>query len=1307
MYIIKRDGRKEKMYYDKITARNMKLAADLSVDTGSLSQTVIGGLVSGMTSRDIDQLSCESAIYRGIYERDYGILASRIAWNDLHKSTPKTFREAITVLYNNYDKLKNKHNPLISKECFDFAIENIDVIEKTIDYQKDYNYTYFAFKLLQKSYLQKVDGKTVERGQTMLMREALGIHGPSRRNSKRTGRVYKGDINKVLDTYNRTSNKDFTHASPTKFSAGTKRPQMSSCFIKGTKVFTVNDGIKNIEDIKLNDQVVTHTGEIKPVSQVHKNSLKGRKLFSLNVAKTPEISVTGNHRFWAITNYNRKKKINPPEWVSIDKLKTEDYIMIPNKNTGVKNITLDLLDYIDTDIKYTIRDNMISKTTTWIQNNKAFTDCNGNEVKPRTFKNNHQTSFVNRFWKVDSDFCEFLGMWMGDGCIFTKRGKISGINIVSTKENTKLIDFVTNVGTKIFGVKPTIYEAKKQNLTTITFGSVIVAETLNKLCGKGFAGKHLPYFIHRMDKCCILSFLNGLISTDGCVTKDLSIKVQLTNPKLMEEIYHLSRSIGIDSSILYKINGEKISGLICFPRQTLDVKGIKKYYTDDRMNRLNNETSIRRGNPGVLFYENSTFLKIMSLNEIKNHSHTEVYTFGVEDNHSYSVEGLIAENCYILSCPDSMGDETYDDCDEIKDIIEEESIPECWKQCAKISKLGGGIGVDLTCVRPRGSSIGSTGKSAGIIPLIKVFNSIGRYVDQSGKRKGAIAVYLQPWHVDIMEFLEVRLKTTPEESRSPDIFPALWIPRLFFKRLEEDGNWSLFDSSLYPELIDLYGEQFEKRYIELENNSKFTHTMKVKTLWEKIIKSLDETGLPYMHNKDEVNEKSNQKEGSNGENGSYDDLVSIRGSNLCCEIMQNHSAKSIANCNLISVSLSRFTSKSFNGLVDWKGLGETVEVANENLNMIIDKNYYPINYCADNNFDYRPQGIGPQDLAGAFATLGISWESLGENGKYSVNIHAKVLNQLFSECMYYHALKRSNELAKIYGPYKKFKGSPASKGILQFDMWKYNDPLDSSDPLNGKTIIPYSHPLNDTIYSKISNFAPKDWNNNKVFPFNIPTYDWDSLKQSIVEHGLMNSLLIAPMPTATTSQILGNNEAFEPYMSNIYARKGVAGDFPHVNDHLAASLESIGKWNRETVNDIIKNEGSVQSLNIPQELKDIFRTSWEMSQKIIIDFSADRGAFCDQSQSLNINLARPTPSKLSSMYMYGFKKGLKTLSYYLRSLSIVDAVKFSIMDESDPIKVIKEGMEKEKLIQKAIDDGLEEEEDASGSCALGGGMCSA
>lgn len=902
MYVIKRNGQREKVYYDKITARNMKLAADLSVDTVSLSQTVIGGLSSGMSTQDIDKLSCESAIYRSIYEPDYGILASRIAWNDFHKNTPNTFREAIDLLYNNWNKIKNKPNPLISKDVYDFAIKHIDRIESVIDYKKDYNMTYFSFRILQKSYLQKVDGKPVERYQTLLMREALGVHGPSKRNSKMIGRIDEGDIDEVIDTYIRASNGDGTHASPTKFSAGTRFPQMSSC--------------------------------------------------------------------------------------------------------------------------------------------------------------------------------------------------------------------------------------------------------------------------------------------------------------------------------------------------------------------------------------------------------------------------------YLISCPDSMGDESYDEDFELADIISEESIPECWKHCAKISKLGGGIGVDLTCVRPRGSPIGGTnnGKSGGIIPLIKVFNEIGRYVDQSGKRKGAIALYLQPWHPDILEFLELRLKTTGEESRAKDIFPALWISNIFFKRLKEDGDWSLFDPSKYPELIDLHSEPFEKRYIALENTpGAVFKTIKARDVWAKIIKSLDECGLPYMHAKDAHNFKSNQKQEINGEDGDYSKLLSIRGSNLCCEISEIHSAKSIAVCNLMSIALSKFVERSkssgFNG-VNWKRYGETVEWTVKNLNKIIDKNYYPINYCADNNFDYRPMGIGPQDLAGAFAILGIAWEirQKDDTGKYTdkyiVNPVAKVLNQLFSEAMYYHALKKSNELAKIYGPYNKFKGSPASKGILQYDMWTYNDPLDPKDPLNGTTIIPFSHPGNSTIYNKISDIPPNQWNENKVFPFTIPTYDWDGLKASIVEHGLMNSLLIAPMPTATTSQILGNNEAREPFTSNIYARKGISGDFPAVNVHLARDLESIGMWNKEIINKIIKDNGSVQNIDIPQEIKDIYRTVWEISQKIIIDFGADAGAFTDQAISMNINLSRPTPSKLSSMYMYAFEKGVKTLSYYLRSLAIVDPVKFNIMDESDPIQKFKESIMEEKTALIKIEDGGDEAVDESMTCTMGGGACS-
>jgi ribonucleoside-diphosphate reductase subunit M1 len=798
MYVIKRNGEKQELLFDNITRRNQKLAKDLNIDTTSLSLSVIQGLKSGMTTREIDFLSCENAIYKSTYEPNYATLASRIAINDLHKTTPKTFRECIDKLSNNINKLNNELNPLIETTIYKFALEHIEIVEKSIKHENDYNYTYFGFKTLEKSYLQKVNEIIVERPQYMLMRVALGIHGPSNRNNI----IHNGDIELVLQTYNELSNMKFTHATPTLFYSGTPRPQMSSCFL--------------------------------------------------------------------------------------------------------------------------------------------------------------------------------------------------------------------------------------------------------------------------------------------------------------------------------------------------------------------------------------------------------------------------------LNCPDSIN-----------------GITDCWKTCSFISKYAGGIGVDLT-VRSKGAYIsGTNGNSNGIIPLIKVFNEIARYVDQGGgKRKGAISLYLQPWHPDILEFLEIRFNTGPEEARARDIFPALWIPDLFFKRLQQaNSKWSLFCPGKYPELVTLYGEEFEKRYIELENQKEFTKQIPTEELWKRVMKSLEETGLPYMMSKDNVNNKSNHK-----------NIGPITGSNLCTEIVQYHDSKSTAVCNLASICLPQFVKKD--NTFDFEELGRITEIIVHNMNNIIDKNYYP-EYeidCFDededgydnnkklkkvigrnNNLKYRPIGIGVQGLADVFAKMKLSWDSQ----------EARILNQVIFETIYYHSLNKSYELSRnSWGPYSHFNGSPTSFGILQYDMWN---------------VIPLTHSNKFTENSQ----------------YKIPLFDWENLKCKIKQYGVRNSLMIAPMPTASTSQIMGNTEAFEPLTSNLYIRKVGAGDFPIVNTYLYNDLKQLGLWRKEIVDEIIMNNGSIQNIDIiPEKIKKLYKTVWELSQKIIVDFAADRGAFIDQTQSLNIFMERPTVSKLSSLYMYGWKRGLKTLSYYLRTQPATGAVKFTVMNEN-------------------------------------------
>ncbi|GMG46152.1 unnamed protein product [Ambrosiozyma monospora] len=527
-----------------------------------------------------------------------------------------------------------------------------------------------------------------------------------------------------------------------------------------------------------------------------------------------------------------------------------------------------------------------------------------------------------------------------------------------------------------------------------------------------------------------------------------------------------------------------------------------------------------------------------------------------------------------------------------------EGIYDTLKECALISKTAGGIGLHIHNIRATGSYIaGTNGTSNGIIPMIRVFNNTARYVDQGGnKRPGAFALYIEPWHADIFDFIDIRKNHGKEEIRARDLFPALWIPDLFMKRVEANAEWTLFSPSDAPGLSEVYGDEFEKLYTKYEAEGKGRATVKAQKLWYSILEAQTETGTPFMLYKDACNQKSNQK-----------NLGIIKSSNLCCEIVEYSDPSETAVCNLASVALPAFvTSDDTTCWYDFKKLHEISKVVTKNLNKIIDRNYYPVETARRSNMRNRPIALGVQGLADTFMQLRIPFDSP----------EAKELNIQIFETLYHAALEASVELAKAEGPYETFKGSPASQGLLQFDLW-------------GK--------------------KPTD------------LWEWDSLKEDIVKHGLRNSLLLAPMPTASTSQILGYNECFEPYTSNIYSRRVLAGEFQIVNPYLLKDLVNLGLWDDNMKNFIISDNGSIQNLpNIPDELKKIYKTVWEISQKAIIDMSADRGAYVDQSQSLNIHLKNPTMGKLTSMHFYGWKKGLKTGMYYLRTQAAAAAIQFTV-----------------------------------------------
>lgn len=753
MFVIKRDGRKEPVHFDKITARINKLSFGLNstfVVSHRVAQNVIQGLYDGVTTTELDELAARTSASMTVIHPDYAVLAARIAVSNLHKNTKKNFSRIVEELYNYIDPKTNKQAPLIADDVYQIIMANRDRLDSAIVHHRDYNYDYFGFKTLEKSYLLKMHGKVVERPQHMLMRVAVGIH--------------RDDIDAAIETYDLMSEKWFTHATPTLYNAGTPKPQLSSCFLLTMK----DDSIKGIYD---------------------------------------------------------------------------------------------------------------------------------------TLRN-----------------------------------------------------------------------------------------------------------------------------------------------------------------------------------------------------------------------------------------------------------------------------------------------------CAEISQAAGGIGLSIHNIRAKGSYIkGTGGESNGLIPMLQVFNSTARYVDQGGgKRKGAFAIYLEPWHADIFDFLEMKKNHGKEEMRARDLFYALWIPDLFMKRVKENGNWSLLCPNECPGLCDTYGEEFEALYTKYEAEGKARKTVKAQELWFHILDSQIETGTPYMLYKDHVNRKSNQK-----------NLGVIRSSNLCTEIMEYTSADEIAVCNLASINLTRFVDAE-KLTFDFQRLYEITYIVTKNLNKVIDINFYPVEEARNSNMRHRPIGLGVQGLADAFMLLRHPFDSE----------EAAILNKNIFETIYFAALSASKDLAKQDGPYQSFKGSPISKGQFQFDLW---------------------------------NVQPTD------------RWDWEALRQEILQHGVRNSLLVAPMPTASTSQILGNNECFEPYTSNLYTRRVLSGEFMVVNKHLLKDLIEIGLWSDEMKNAIIANKGSIQAINgIPQEIKDLYKTAWEIKQRVIIDMAADRGAFIDQSQSLNLFMESPNYKTLTSAHFYAWEKGLKTGMYYLRSRPAMDPVQFTV-----------------------------------------------
>lgn len=1095
--------------------------------------------------------------------------------------------------------LLGKHN-IINNELLSWIIKNKDFLNNIINYDKDYDRDFFGFKTLEKAYLLKINNIIVERPQDMLLRTAITLN--------------MNNLDLIILTYNSMSNGYYTHASPTLFNAGTNHMQLSSCFIESTEILTMN-GIKQISKVNINDRVITHKGNIKKVVQLHKNLLGNRKIKELLVFDTKEIYVTEDHEFWSISPNN-----HVPQWRKINELDNTHKIAMPKYNGTLKNYIINMNDFIS--------------TTSIIINNI---------LVPLIINSN--TAFI-------------FGIYLAFGNI---KPDLTGI-VFQFTSNYKY--YIKHIIKKIYNVfnmldlKINTVNNLIDNKIIITIDNYILGQLFTNLFGIFI--KKLWNEIYLWDISLIKSLIKGYNY------------FEIKNNYLDNEIYHLTKLYGI-------INYKKC----CF--------------------KFNNNYKIING---------VKFLKIESINDTF-FNHKYVYTLGIEDDHSYYVEGLICKNCFLMGTNDDLTD-----------------ISTTWQSCALISKWAGGIGLHVSNIRSKNSIIkGTNGQSNGLVPFLKVFNEIARWIDQGGKRPGSIAIYIEPYHPDIFDFLELRKNFGSETERARDLFLALWIPDLFMKQVNADGDWYLLNPNTCPNLNEVYGDEFEELYWKYVNENKYNNKVNARTLWMAILDSQIETGMPYMCYKDSINKKNNQK-----------NLGTIKSSNLCAEIVQYSDHNEYAVCNLASIALKSFLIQFNNKYNNWEiytlsdckycnyaknhlnklninynefifseesnnklknilnkdkitypqifvdsnyiggwtelynfisctfdydKLYDIAYLATINLNKIIDINYYPVPQTKISNFKHRPIGLGIQGLADVLVSLKIPYESdtalklnskimetiylaaltasndiaidrcnkiklLNNNNKYQdpnfiindINYpeyydHNFIINDLNLNNIYHELKPLRVEIEKNIGSYSTFEGSLFSEGKLQFDMW-------------------------DNVFLEYPD-------------------KWIKLKESIKKYGTRNSLLTALMPTASTSQILGNNECFEFFTNNIYSRKTQAGDFIIINKYLVEDLLNIGLWNTELKDKIIAHNGSIQNINeIPPIIKKLYKTIWEIGQKWVVKQSLARSPFVDQTQSLNIFMALPDYQRLTSCHFFGWENGIKTGMYYLRSKPSADAVKFTI-----------------------------------------------
>jgi len=1181
MYVLKRNGEREEVSFDKIIKRIQKYAKDLTkVNAIELAQQIIAQIFNGIPTHKIDELTAEICAAKTTTHPDYGKLASRITISNHHKNTSPSYSEVVQILWDNKDVLGD-HCPLINKRLYDMVMEHKNKINATLDYEKDFNYDYFGFKTLERSYLMRINDKIVERPQHLLMRVALSIH--------------KDDVKEALKSYKLMSEGYFTHATPTLFNMGTQREQASSCFlltvdedsidgiyktikdcakiskcaggigvafhkirskgsrirgtngisngivpmlkvfnetaryvdqcfVPGTVIYTLN-GPKNIENVSISDMVLTSNGEyhkvMLPVRHEYDSSSQGNMLnIKLINLKTP-VTVTQEHQIMAL-------KYKDCEAYRDSLLNTFNFEAICSSlDKGLLQ-----LEFYD-----------------------------ANELEVGDFVVHSVPQYVVDIPEYTEEDCRMYGILLSECYINSnlecqlslgKKNKQDTINFI--------ISYLENRNIKITLSKNSL----EDNIIIINWSIIKI----------GFKFTYSQFYDNYKIKCIDNAFihlpnnkidqiLKGIFETGGYI---------LTNTKLLENIRYMYLRLGV----------------------------LFDYTTDyDYIQSMSSFTYID--------YTTSTTTNI-SID--KTHTSTMNTNTNTSSNMTTTTTTNTINPMYIFTPIESITQSTYK-----------------------------GVVHDFEIDGPHDYTVAHLGIAH----------------NGGGKRAGSIACYLEPWHADIFDFLKLKSNTGIEEERARDLFYAMWIPDLFMKRVEEDGDWSLMCPDKSPNLYLTYGEEFEKLYTKYEAEGRALKVVKARVVWEAILTSQMETGTPYIGFKDAVNIKNNQK-----------NLGTIQSSNLCHEICEYTSRDEIAVCNLASIPIAKFLehkdgNKELPLVFNYEKLREVVKQVVKNLNKVIDYNYYPVPEAEYSNRKNRPQGLGISGAADLFAMMKIPFDSE----------EARVINRKIFENMYYAALECSMETArkrkKFVQEYKRIiklgSGSGANHTELsEEDKARLQELKTTYFIIDDELKLPnqYAGAYASYVGSPMSEgkFQFDLWN---VEPSPEMKEEWETLRSDIQKHGIRNSLLIALMPTASTSQILGWNECIEPFTNNIYTRKTLAGTFVVVNKYLIQDLLDLGIWNQALKDKIIMHDGSVQNIpEIPQNIKDLYKTVWEMKQKSLVDLAADRAPFVCQTQSMNLFVKNPTYKILNAMHFYSWKKGLKTGIYYLRSQAKTSAQKFSV-----------------------------------------------